>query len=122
MAKAFDKVSHKILLSKLTNMKVTGKVHAWITEFLTKRRQEVNIEGHKSSPADVISGVPQGTVLGPVLFIIYMNNITYYVTSTIIYMFADDSKLIGKIPNLEDRQKLIIVIQSLLSWTEINAM
>ena len=122
MAKAFDKVSHKILLSKLTNMKVTGKVHAWITEFLTKRSQEVNIEGHKSSPADVISGVPQGTVLGPVLFIIYMNNITYYVTSTIIYMFADDSKLIAKIQNVEDRQKLIIDIQSLLSWTEINAM
>ena len=122
MAKAFDKVSHKILLNKLTNMKVTGKVHAWITEFLTNRSQEVNVDGHKSSPAEVESGVPQGTVLGPVLFIIYMDNITRYVTSTIINMFADDSKLIANVMNLEDRQKLITDIQSLIIWTEENAM
>ena len=69
-----------------------------------------------------MSGVPQGTVLGPVLFIIYMNNITSHITSTIINMFAEDSKIISSIKTLEDRQKLLADLQSLITWTENNAM
>ena len=122
LSKAFDKVNHNILLHKLTQMKITGKVNAWIKSFLTNRTQYVVVNGHKSDPAAVLSGVPQGTVLGPALFIIYMNNITEIIKSTIIKMFADDSKLICSIKNVEDRNKMISDLTALLKWTESNSM
>ena len=86
-------------------MKITGKINAWIKSFLTNRIQHVVINGHKSDPATVVSGVSQGTVLGPALFIIYMDNITDYIKSTIVKMFAVDSKLISSIQNLADKEK-----------------
>lgn len=122
MAKAFDKVNHRILLHKLENMKITGKIHAWIKSFLTARNQQVVVNGFKSNPASVQSGVPQGTVLGPVLFVIYMNNITEYVKSTIINMYADDSKLIASIKNPEDREKMQSDLEALIRWTNANSM
>ena len=122
LSKAFDKVNHKILLYKLTKMNITGKINAWIKTFLTTRTQYVVVNGKKSEPAHVRSGVPQGTVLGPALFIIYMNNITEVVQSTIIKMFADDSKLISSIKCLEDRNKIMTDLKALIKWTEENSM
>ena len=122
MCKAFDKVNHKILLEKLSNMKITGKIHAWIEQFLTARSQQVVVNGYKSSPAAVQSGVPQGTVLGPVLFVIYMNNITEYVKSTLISMYADDSKLISSVKNMQDRAKIQTDLEGLIKWTVANSM
>ena len=122
LAKAFDRVNHQLLFHKLENMKVTGKMLAWIKQFLTGRTQQVVVNGFKSEPASVVSGVPQGTVLGPALFIVYMNNITEFIKSTIIKMFADDSKLISSIKNQQDREKLIMDLKELLKWTEMNSM
>ena len=122
LSKAFDKVNHETLLHKLEHMKITGKINDWIRMFLTNRTQQVVVNGHKSKPAKVLSGVPQGTVLGPALFILYMNNITEYIKQTLIKMFADDSKLISSIANIEDRQKLINDLKALLKWTEDNSM
>ena len=122
LSKAFDKVNHNILLQKLEQMKVTGKIKTWIQTFLTARTQTVVVDGHKSHPTKVLSGVPQGTVLGPALFILYMNNITDFIKHTIIKMFADDSKLIASIKNLNDREKLLEDLKALVSWTEKNSM
>ena len=122
LSKAFDKVNHQTLLYKLEKMKISGKTNNWIRIFLTNRTQQVVVNGHKSKPAKVLSGVPQGTVLGPALFILYMNNITEYIKETLIKMFADDSKLISSITNLEDRQKLLNDLKALLKWTEDNSM
>ena len=122
LSKAFDKVNHNILLKKLENMKVTGKIHHWIESFLTMRTQHVVVNGFKSKPATVESGVPQGTVLGPALFIVYMNNITDFIKSTIIKLFADDSKLIASIKNQEDRDNLLQDLKALLTWTDMNSM
>ena len=69
-AKAFDKVSHKILLSKVVKQGIGGKIGRWLKTFLTNRKQIVIANGSKSRESEVLSGVPQGTVLGPILFII----------------------------------------------------
>ena len=122
LSKAFDKVNHQTLIHKLEEMKVTGKILAWITTFLTNRIQQVVVNGHKSIPAKVESGVPQGTVLGPALFIIYMNNVTEYIQNITIQLFADDSKITTAVTNPTDRNKLIDALQSLLTWTTHNSM
>ena len=86
-AKAFDKVPHKRLLSKLTSYGITGNTHNWITSFLSNRKQRVSV---LSDTTDVTSGVPQGSVLGPILFLLYVNDINENVQSS-IRLFADDS-------------------------------
>ena len=122
LSKAFDKVNHNILLQKMEQMKITGKIHTWIKSFLTMRTQTVVVDGHKSNPTKVMSGVPQGTVLGPALFILYMNNMTDFVNNTILKMFADDSKLTASIKNINDREKLLEDLKALVTWTDKNSM
>ena len=97
-SKAFDTVPHKRLISKLTAYGINGKVIKWIQEFLSNRRQQVGVRGELSSWAEVISGVPQGSVLGPILFVLYINNLPDIVTST-AKLFADDTKLYNQVTN-----------------------
>ena len=74
-SKAFDKINHSILLFKLKKLGISGQIAKWIGNFLLNRTQRVVINGHLSTPSTVISGVPQGTILGPVLFLIYIADI-----------------------------------------------
>lgn len=94
--KAFDKVPHKRLLAKLEEIGVRGKVLGWIAEWLQGRKQRVVINGEASEWEDVLSGVPQGSILGPLLFIIYINDIDMEITNSIL-KFADDTKVYGKV-------------------------
>ncbi len=100
-SKAFDKVDHHILIQKTKKIGICGKVLKWIKEFLTNRTQTVIVEGVKSKPAVVISGVPQGTVLGPILFLIMINDICKGIQSQ-IYSFADDTRLLRSIKSSTD--------------------
>ena len=79
--KAFDTVPHQRLLRKLKVYDVTGKFLEWIRDFLSGRRQRVIVNGKLSSWEDILSGIPQGSVLGPILFVIFINDLPDVVTS-----------------------------------------
>ena len=89
-AKAFDSVPHQRLLSKLNSYGISGKVLQWIATFLRDRKQRVVLNGYKSSWTNVLSGVPQGSVLGPLLFLIYINDLPDCIESSSAKIFADD--------------------------------
>ena len=91
-AKAFDTVPHQRLLDQVKSYGITGKVHAWIQAFLSGRTQKVKANGVESSWSPVLSGIPQGSIMGPILFTIFVNDLPHQVNS-IISMYADDTKL-----------------------------
>ena len=88
--KAFDSVLHERLLSKLMMYGITGGVHSWVKGFLYDRTQRVRVGKKFSSSADVLSGIPQGSILGPVLFTIFINGIADNINS-FCRIFADDT-------------------------------
>jgi len=104
-SKAFDLVPHGRLLTKIANSGVDSRVVVWIKEFLLGRTQRVRVGGHLSEEVRVTSGVPQGSVLGPLLFLAYVNDIWRNIEST-IRLFADDCVIYRKIINKEDIEKL----------------
>ena len=97
-SKAFDVVSHTILLQKLSCLGISGLVLKWLADFLIGRVMFVEISGARSNPKPVLSGVPQGSVLGPILFLIYINNIASSLSSH-FKIFADDLKIYATIPH-----------------------
>ena len=90
--KAFDSAPHERLLSKLMMYGITGGVHSWVKSFLYDRTQRVRVGKKFSSSADVLSGIPQGSILGPVLFTIFINDIADNINS-FCRIFADDTKI-----------------------------
>jgi ribonucleases P/MRP protein subunit RPP40 len=94
LAKAFDKVPHQRLLAKVKAHGITGRLYEWVQHWLLGRRQCVCIDGTQSDWLKIMSGVPQGSVLGPVLFLIYINDLDCTLTNWIL-KFADDTKLFG---------------------------
>ena len=91
-AKAFDKVDHYCLLQKLSDTGIGGKLGRWIHSFLTDRKQSVLVNNHFSEDVEVVSGVPQGSVLGPLLFVIMINDIDNTVKQAKVRCFADDTR------------------------------
>ena len=116
-AKAFDTVPHQRLLMKLRGYGIESRILTWIEAFLTDRRQRVVVNDSRSSWADVTSGIPQGSVLGPMLFIIYINDMPTSVLSS-IYLFADDAKVYRNISSNDDPPTLQHDLQQLEKWSE----
>ena len=96
--KAFDTVPHQHLLQKLTSFGIHGNILKWIESFLSNRKQRVVLNGHQSCSIPVTGGVPQGFVLGPLLFTMSVNEIPSIVSSPVL-MFADDTKIFHVIRN-----------------------
>ena len=113
--KAFDTPSHELLKCKLYGYGNSGKTLKWIDCFLCFRQQRIVVNGIKSDLTPVLSGVPQGTVLGPVLLSSYINGITTY-TDSEIRLFADDCVCYREIKATEDTVKLQEYIDRLGCW------
>ena len=114
-SKAFDTVPHKKLLHKLCAYGVRGNLHTWISNFLCNRKMKVIIDGESSSETAVLSGVPQGTVLGPLLFLVHINDLPDCVKSS-VRLFADDCLLYREIKSRDDQEILQNDLKNLEIW------
>ena len=115
--KAFDKMPHQRLLLKLKAHGIGNSMINWIEKWLIDRRQRVVVDGEVSNWKSVLSGVPQGSVLGPILFLIYINDLDDDITSKVL-KFADDTKVFRKIKSDADRQHLQDDLNKLIEWSE----
>ena len=114
---AFDTVPHKRLLKKLDHYGIRGQLIKWMESWLCGRTQTVVVNGSQSSPVTVTSGVPQGTVLDPLMFLLYINNIGLQITPE-LGLFADDSVLYGVVNNISSAEVLQSDLNKLVVWSE----
>ena len=119
--KAFDTVNHEILLKKLSHLGIKGNINEWFKSYLYGRKQFVSILGFKSNLVTLNHGVPQGSVLGPLLFLIYINDLNKAIKHSIVYHFADDTNML-QISNSykEIAKKLNRDLRSLQEWLLAN--
>ena len=114
-SKAFDKVCHVKLLSKFDYYGVRGDVFNWIKDFLANRKQSVVVDGEQLSNLPVLSGVPQGSAIGPALFIICISDLPEYVKSD-VHLFANDTAILLTIDSTEHCLQLQSDLKSLGNW------
>jgi len=107
ISKAFDKVWHKGLVYKLRRCGIHGRLLAWFIDYLTDRMQRVVINGQCSNWGSIGAGVPQGSVLGPLLFLLYINDIVHVVNHCNIRLFADDTCLFIEVDDREQTANLV---------------
>ena len=123
LEKAFDTVNHKILIHKLDHYGIRENSLSWIKSYLSNRKQLVNLNGVKSNYEKVSCGVPQGSILGPLLFLIYINDMHIAVKSSIVHHFADDTNLLFSSKN---PQKLSTILNTdlklLYQWLCANRL
>jgi len=115
--KAFDTVPHRRLLEKLRQSGIVGRLWNWIQAFLSDRKMRVGVMGSFSAWVEVLSGVPQGSVLGPLLFLIFVNDLPSWIANS-IKMFADDTKIWRIISKVEDSDGLQQDLNKLARWSD----
>ena len=121
-AKAFDKVDFAVTLRKIQHLGIQGKIGRWIYNFITGRSQTVLVNGARSTRATVKSGVPQGSVLGPLLFLILIGDIDQNVANAFLSSFADDTRVGNHVDNEDEARLLQHDLNAVYQWTETNNM
>lgn len=123
LSKAFDLVDHALLINKLEKYGFRGRLGSWLRSYLSDRKQIVEIDGKRSNPLEVTCGVPQGSILGPLLFIIFINDLPNIVNCTDLTMFADDNSYLSIHSSLPD---LVLQTQEKLNdfvlWFQTNGL
>ena len=124
LKKAFDTVNHKILLSKLEHYGIRGLPLDWFESYLTDRKQFVSLNGESSELKDISCGVPQGSVLGPLLFLIYINDLPNVSEKLNFFLFADDTNIYYESNDLQKLENVINhELKQLLSlWLKVNRL
>ena len=123
-AKDFDKVDFSILMEKLVDLGITGKLGSWIGNFITNRRQGVRVGDQVSDWQDVQSGVPQGSVLGPILFLVHIWDMGSDLgpEEGSILKFVDNTKLVKPVRTSDDVEELQNTLKKLYDWQVLNNM
>ena len=123
LSKAFDTVNHKILLEKLNHYGFRGKANQLLASYLTNRKQFVEINNHKSSYRPITCGVPQGSVLGPLLFLIYINDLPNCCPLGDTRIFADDTNVLFSSKNADDiLRKGQVIMEQMNNWFVANKL
>lgn len=123
LQKAFDTLDHKILLHKLYKYGIRGVAHQWVTSYLKNRSQFVEIDNIKSNNCNITCGVPQGSVLGPILFLLYVNDIVSVSQLLRCILLADDTTLFYSGKNIKDVLQIVEnEFQKIMKWFNANRL
>ena len=121
LQKAFDTVDHQILLAKLNHYGICGVSNDWFKSYLSNRNQYVSINGYESGLAALNCGVPQGSVLGPLLFLLYINDLNQAIKFCKVHHFADDTNLLCLSNCIKKLSKLVKAdLKHLVNWLNTN--
>jgi len=121
LSKALDTINHSLLLSKSFNCGIRGPAYQWLKSYLSNRQQFVQINGQKSELKDIICGVPQGSVLGPLLFILFINDLCEVSKVLQFLMFADDTNIFYSGNNLSEIiENISLEMVKIKEWFDKN--
>ena len=123
LEKAFDTVNHSILISKLKHYGLKDPALSWFNSYLSNRSQKVTLNGHTSDSRSISCGVPQGSILGPLLFLIYINDMNKAINNSTVYHFANDTNLLYSHKNPNTLKRIMNKdLKSLYEWLCANRL